>query len=52
MHLRILGFQFTSQMALLSIIFLFYKTKLCLTVPGRQEKYIFYAKSNKQGHGV
>ena len=44
MHLRILWFRFTSQMALLSNIYFYFdcKTRLCLMVPGRQEKKSFY----------
>ena len=40
MHLLILWFLFTSQMALLSSIYFYFdcKTRLCLIVPGRQEK--------------
>ena len=43
MYLLILWFRFTSQMVLLSIInFYFdYKTRLCLIVPGWQEKIYF-----------
>ena len=47
MHLLILWFWFTSQMAVLSNInFYFYcKTRLCFIVPGRQEKIYFCTKS-------
>ena len=40
MHLLILWFRFTSQMALLSNINFYFdfKTRLCLIVAGRQEK--------------
>ena len=43
MHLLILWFRFTSQMALLSNINFYFdcKTRLCLIVPGRQEKIYF-----------
>ena len=42
MHLPILWFSFTSQMALLSNVNFYFdcKTKMCLIVPGRQEKNI------------
>ena len=43
LHLLILWFWFTSQMALLSYINLYFdfKTRLCLIVPGKQEKIYF-----------
>ena len=43
MHLLMLWFRFTSQMALLSNINFYFccKTRLCLIVPGRQEKIYF-----------
>ena len=43
MDLLILWFRFTSQMALLSNINFYFdcKTRLCLIVPGRQEKIYF-----------
>ena len=42
-HMVILWFRFTSQMALLSNINFYFdcKTRLCLIVPGRQEKIYF-----------
>ena len=42
LHLLILWFWYTSQMALLSNINFYFdcKTRLCLEVPGRQEKNI------------
>ena len=46
MHLLILWFRFTGQMALLSNINFYFdcKARLCLIVPGRQEKNIFSHK--------
>ena len=43
MHLLILWFRVTSQMALLSNINFYFdcKTRLCLIIPGRQEKIYF-----------
>ena len=48
-----LWFRFTSQMALLSNINFYFdcKTKLCLIVPGRQEKNIF-AQENFYLQGI
>ena len=47
MHLLILWFRLTSQMALLFNINFYFgcKTRLCLTVPGRHEKIYFCKKS-------
>ena len=47
MHLLILWFRFTRQMALLSNINFYFdcKTRLCLIVPGRQEKIYFVQES-------
>ena len=48
-----LWFRFTSQMALVSNINFYFdcKTRLCLIVPGRQEK-IFFAQENFYLQGV
>ena len=47
MHLLILWLQFTRQMALLSNLNFYFdcKARLCLIVPGRQEKYILEQES-------
>ena len=53
MHLVILWFQFTSQIALLSSINFYFdcKTRLCLIVYGRQ-KNIFFAQESFYLQGV
>ena len=53
MHLLILWFRFTSQMALLSNINFYFdcKTRLCLIVPGRQEK-IYFVQENFYLQGI
>ena len=54
MHLIILWFRFTSQMALLSNINFYFdcKIRLCFIVPGRQEKKYIFAQESVYLQGI